>query len=504
MPAEVEEQEDPAVEAAMFAQVFTEVLLASFPRDSERRRRHHVAATHMASGAAGTILAGLDAVRASAARGEPRDTGSPNLFACSPASRGNARKHCRRTLSTTFWTPASPSRSVPTPGCWSGSRTSTPFGRRKPPGSMPTKPYVAARLPRRCGGWPPATNGGSRAGMCNPGFRATGEHFGVSRETVRQAVRRWESYTGQALDRAPTRRRKAREQAALAKRLLTPPSLAQRLLARAHLNEETGCWDWDGPLHTQDGKSYPAFRALGEQFAHRVSHVLWVGPIPKTHLVRRTCRRFRCIAPFHLRAISRIDAARSWALGARRPLATHCKRGHEFTPENIIWNPVTTIQDGERITKRYRVCRTCVQGRLRACPPRPRPKRPPLPTDWDERQIELSIRRIETAAVARRADVLVRELESTLGTVCTIKRPALPDESLEDYHTRTGGRYAEWFTSRVTDTPRKRSRPPNPVRILPPTSTRGPPIRAARPARPRARASAVRVAHRLGRAGHLP
>jgi hypothetical protein len=72
MAVGVQDETDAAVEAAMFAEVFREVLLlVSFARDSERRR-HHVVATRMAFGAAGTILAGLDAVRASAARGEPR------------------------------------------------------------------------------------------------------------------------------------------------------------------------------------------------------------------------------------------------------------------------------------------------------------------------------------------------------------------------------------------------------------------------------------------------
>jgi hypothetical protein len=73
MPAGAEmEERDPAAEAAMFAEVFREVLLVPFKRDSQRRR-HHVSATLMAGGAAGTVLVGLDAVRASAARGEPRE-----------------------------------------------------------------------------------------------------------------------------------------------------------------------------------------------------------------------------------------------------------------------------------------------------------------------------------------------------------------------------------------------------------------------------------------------
>jgi hypothetical protein len=288
----------------------------------------------------------------------------------------------------------------------------------------------------------------------NPGFEGTGEHFGVSRETVRQAIRRWETATGQTLDRAPARHRRTREQATLAKRLITPPSLAQRLLSRAHLNEETGCWDWDGRMHSQDGKSYPNFRALGEQFAHRISYRLWVGPIPDQHMIRRTCGRFQCIAPFHLRAFSQVAGPRSWMLGRRRPVATHCKRGHEYTADNIIWNPCTTVVDGERVTTRYRVCRTCVNDRLRNSPPPPKPKRPPLPRDYDERELELAIRRVEKAPAAKRAEALAHELETFVGTVDPAQPPALPNEPLHAYHTRTGGYFTGWFASRITDSPR--------------------------------------------------
>ncbi len=57
--------------AEMFADVVREVLLQAYaPSD---RRGHFVPATHMARAAAPTILAALDAVRATAARGESRD-----------------------------------------------------------------------------------------------------------------------------------------------------------------------------------------------------------------------------------------------------------------------------------------------------------------------------------------------------------------------------------------------------------------------------------------------
>jgi hypothetical protein len=301
----------------------------------------------------------------------------------------------------------------------------------------------------------------------NPSFHATGEHFGVSRETARQAVRRWESATGQTVGRAPARRRKAREEAAAAKREVKPPSLAQRLLSRAHLNKETGCWDWDGPLHSQDGKNYPSFHALGEQFAHRVSYRMWVGPIPDEHLVLRTCGRFVCIAPFHLRGVSRGEGAREWSLGGRRAPVTHCKRGHALTPDNISWNTCTEIRNGERVTKRYRLCRICLEERQRRSPRQVRPKRPPLPVDHSEREIEQTVRRVENAPPGKRADVLAWQLEYMAGITGPVDRPALPDELYDDYWTRTRGTFSEWFASRVTGSPRVqkalRGKPRNPA-----------------------------------------
>ena len=100
------------------------------------------------------------------------------------------------------------------------------------------------------------------------------------------------------------------------------------------------CWLWTGAL---DGKGYGSVWHEGAaRCAHRVSYEIHVGAVPKGLTLDHLCRTPRCVNPWHLDPVpnaENIRRATSWI--------THCKRGHEYTPEN------TYTGAG------YRSCREC-------------------------------------------------------------------------------------------------------------------------------------------------
>lgn len=101
----------------------------------------------------------------------------------------------------------------------------------------------------------------------------------------------------------------------------------------------SGCWLWLGYLLPAgygkigclvDGR----WRTL---YAHRVGYELHRGHIPKGLDLDHLCRTPCCVNPWHLEPVTaRENVRRSKAPAALNAGKTHCKRGHEFTPENTL------------------------------------------------------------------------------------------------------------------------------------------------------------------------
>lgn len=120
----------------------------------------------------------------------------------------------------------------------------------------------------------------------------------------------------------------------------------RRFWARVVVDEATDCWLYNGRAdvrgHIGNGRGYAyheAYRAVR-------------GPIPDGLTIDHLCRRPGCVNPDHLEPVThRENIMRSpiqvAAINARK---THCKRGHEYTPEN------TYVAPGGR---RHRSCRAC-------------------------------------------------------------------------------------------------------------------------------------------------
>lgn len=113
------------------------------------------------------------------------------------------------------------------------------------------------------------------------------------------------------------------------------------------------CWDWMG---ARDSAGYGRFNvSKRSRPAHRVAYELLIGPIPAGLVMDHLCRRPSCVR--HVEPVTQaVNLARGNApsvLQAHyqrlRDLA-HCKRGHEFSPENTSIN-----------SKGKRVCKACAR-----------------------------------------------------------------------------------------------------------------------------------------------
>jgi hypothetical protein len=109
------------------------------------------------------------------------------------------------------------------------------------------------------------------------------------------------------------------------------------------------CWLWTGAVGTS------GYGRIGDGYrtdqVHRVAYELHVGPIPDGLHIDHLCRVKLCVNPDHLEAVTQAENNRR-AAAART--VTHCKRGHEFTPENTL------------TTRGHRNCRACRNINARA------------------------------------------------------------------------------------------------------------------------------------------
>jgi len=127
----------------------------------------------------------------------------------------------------------------------------------------------------------------------------------------------------------------------------------RRLFSRVRI-EPNGCWEWKG-VPTCNG--YGRIKVEKPVLVHRFSYEFFKGPIPEGLQIDHLCGNKICVNPAHLEAVTqwenmtRAGTQVSVVNGGK----THCKRGHEFTPENIYRQPGKPAH--------WRICRTCERER---------------------------------------------------------------------------------------------------------------------------------------------
>jgi hypothetical protein len=122
------------------------------------------------------------------------------------------------------------------------------------------------------------------------------------------------------------------------------------LLART-VETRDGCLEWQGNISMQGyGRCWMDGRL---ELCHRAAYLLTRGELPE--VVRHTCDNSACCNPQHLRAGTDGDNVRDMVARGRHYWAkrTHCKNGHEYSPENTKWR-----NNGR---SEFRVCRACIR-----------------------------------------------------------------------------------------------------------------------------------------------
>lgn len=118
----------------------------------------------------------------------------------------------------------------------------------------------------------------------------------------------------------------------------------------------SGCWEWRGfigPL------GYGAVNFDGRRWAvHRLFYTWHKGEIPAGLKVLHSCDNRKCCNPAHLSVGTQQDNLEDMRQKGRhwRDGTTHCRRGHEYTPENTAYRPSAPT---------IRQCKICSRGRLR-------------------------------------------------------------------------------------------------------------------------------------------
>lgn len=119
------------------------------------------------------------------------------------------------------------------------------------------------------------------------------------------------------------------------------------------------CWEWTGRINGRYGlwKITPPGQKQKRLLAHRVAYVFEHGLIPEGLVIDHLCRNRLCVNPAHLEVVTqRENVMRGLSPAAIQSAKTHCKHGHEFTPENT-----RTRKAGVR--SGHRDCKECERNR---------------------------------------------------------------------------------------------------------------------------------------------
>jgi hypothetical protein len=117
-----------------------------------------------------------------------------------------------------------------------------------------------------------------------------------------------------------------------------------RVIKYIQVDPDTNCWNFTGY------RRVGGYGLIGDHGrvvrVHKLVYERIRGAVPEGHELHHTCNNPPCCNPWHLEPLTRKEHATRQIKHNYRD-ATHCKRGHEFTPENT------------RVSRGQRACRAC-------------------------------------------------------------------------------------------------------------------------------------------------
>ncbi len=114
--------------------------------------------------------------------------------------------------------------------------------------------------------------------------------------------------------------------------------------------DSNGCWNWLGAKNNK-GYGYIRFRNTSLS-SHRASFAAFRERLTNGLFACHRCDNPSCVNPEHLFSGTRKDNSEDMVIKGRQRKPkrnSHCKIGHEYTPENEILHPVFG----------YQTCRIC-------------------------------------------------------------------------------------------------------------------------------------------------
>ncbi len=125
---------------------------------------------------------------------------------------------------------------------------------------------------------------------------------------------------------------------------------AARFAAKVQMPDDLSeCWLW---IVAIEDETYGVFwDGLRTTSAHRIMYEWVNGPVGSLVVDHAICQHPPCVNPWHGEAVTQSENILRGNL--RQYTQTHCKRDHEFTPEN------TRMSVNTRTGKLMRQCRAC-------------------------------------------------------------------------------------------------------------------------------------------------